>query len=187
MRRTATALVLAAAAALLLAGCAETPAAGGGPEIHSIAPSASPTISVMPATAASCAKLGVFVTVRFGILRAADVNLCAKTTEPITAAAALDKVGISVAGTQKYGDQVVCRVNGVPSASKPIDVPGHDPYSETCASMPAAYAYWAVWVRDSPTGTWDYAASSITSQQLKPGQTLGLKFTTGADTAPPQG
>jgi hypothetical protein len=36
-------------------------------------------------------------------------------------------------------------------------------------------------------GKWDYAASSITTQQVKPGQTLGLKFTTGTDTTPPQG
>ncbi|GAA4194399.1 hypothetical protein GCM10022288_29810 [Gryllotalpicola kribbensis] len=184
MRRTVTALALAAAV-LALAGCAgsATPSATThtGTTQHATAtPTASPA---SPASAADCD--GVFVTVQFGLLGATDIDACAPATGPITAAAALKEVDVTTAGTQKYGDQVVCRVNGSPSASTAIDVPGHDPYTETCQSMPAAYAYWAVWVKDA--GKWDYAASSITTQQVKPGQTLGLKFTTGTDTTPPQG
>lgn len=179
MRRTATALVLAAAAALALTGCAsdEPPVGAGSTQTAT----ASPAVT----SAADCA--GVFVTVQFGLLGADDVNACAPASAPITAAAALGAVGVTTEGTQQYGDQVVCRVNGQPSASKPIDVPGQAPYTEKCTGMPAAFAYWAVWVRDSAAGRWDYAQSGITTEQLKPGQTLGVKFTTGSDTTPPQG
>ena len=181
MRRTLTALVLAAAAALTLAGCASGESTVGAGPTHAVAVSPSPTVT----SAADCT--GVFVIVQFGLLGAHDVNACAPASAPITAAAALKAVGVTTEGTQQYGDQVVCRVNGEPSASKPIDVPGQPPYTEKCAGMPAAFAYWAVWVRDSAAGQWDYAQSGITTEQLKPGQTLGVKFTTGSDTTPPQG
>jgi hypothetical protein len=187
MRRTLPALVLAAAAALTLAGCAgsSTPRA----TISDPKFPATGTPTVVPATpgftAATCP--GVYVTVQFGLLGGDDVNACAKSGEPMTAAAALKQIGVTTAGTQKYGDQVVCRVNGEPSESTPITVPGHAAYTEKCQGMPAAFAYWAVWVRASATGKWDYAQSGIGSQQVKPGQTLGLKFTTGTDTTPPKG
>ncbi|GAA4154136.1 hypothetical protein GCM10022286_01310 [Gryllotalpicola daejeonensis] len=189
MRRTLPAFVLAAVTALALAGCAGSPAPsgtiGGSPEVQPI--TGAPTI--VPATPSFTAETcpGVFVTVQFGLLGGDDVSACAKTGEPMTAAAALKQIGVSTEGTKKYGDQVVCRVNGEPSASKPIEVPGKAAYTETCAGMPAAFAYWAFWVRDSAAGKWSYATSGITTQQLKPGQTLGLKFTTGTDTTPPKG
>jgi hypothetical protein len=175
--RALSALVVASA--LLLTGCAGAAGGAGG------APAASAPRASATATAAACA--GVFVTVQSGLLGGDDVESCAAATSPITAAAALAAVGVTTEGTRQYGDQVVCRVNGEPSASKPFTVPGHAPYTETCAGMPAAFAYWGVWVRDAPAGQWDYAQSGIGTQQLKPGQALGLKFTTGSDTTPPRG
>jgi hypothetical protein len=183
--RALSALVVASA--LLLVGCAGGAGGAGGAAPAASAPGAGATsaAAATPGSAASCA--GVFVTVQFGLLGGDDVASCAAATSPITAAAALAAVGITTAGTQQYGDQVVCRVNGEPSASKPFAVPGHAPYTETCTGMPAAFAYWAVWVRDAATGRWDYAQSGVGTQQLEPGQTLGLKFTTGSDTTPPRG
>jgi hypothetical protein len=123
--------------------------------------------------------------VQFGLLGASEIDACAKTSTAITAADALKAVKVTTEGTQKYGNGVVCRVNGEPSASKPIEVPGHDAYTEKCQDMPAAFAYWAVWVRDSAAGQWDYAQNGVDTEQLQPGQTLGLKFSTGTDTTPP--
>jgi len=182
----APAFAIAAAAVLALAGCGgSTPTDGasgqvqaGGSATSSSAPSPHHALKVTGCD-------GVFVTVQFGLLGAHDLNTCAKTREPITAAAALKAAGVTTEGTKQYGDQVVCRVNGEPSATKPFTVPGKAPYTEKCQGMPAAFAYWAVWVR-SGTGKWDYASSGITTQQVEPGEVLGLKFTTGSDTTPPQ-
>lgn len=162
-----------------MAGCA-----GSGASPEASGSSAATSRSTPVATrAADCS--GVFVTVQYGLLGADDVNACDQTTTTVTAVDALKAVGITTEGTAKYEDQVVCRVNGLPSASKPISVPGKAPYTEKCQDMPAAFAYWAMWVRDSATGQWGYAQNGVTSQQLKPGQILGLKFTTGTDTTPP--
>jgi hypothetical protein len=130
---------------------------------------------------------GVHISVRYGVLGAKDVDACAPARHAVTAAAALKAVGVTTSGTQKYGDAVVCRVNGRPSASKPLDLPGHAGYVETCASMPAAFAYWAVWVRPSAHGKWAYAQNGIDAEQLHPGQSLRLTFTTGAATTSTQG
>jgi len=179
MRRTVPALALAAAAALLaLTGCA-----GQASPAATKTPAASPSPAIT--SAADCT--GVFVTVQYGLLSGSDADACVPASAPITAASALAAAGFQTTGTAKYGDQVICRVNGAPAASVPISVPGHAPYTEKCQSMPAAFAYWAMWVRTSANGQWGYAQNGVATQQLRPGQTLGLKFTTGTDTTPPQG
>ncbi len=181
MHRTIRPLfAVAALAALALTGCA---GGDGGAPAAATTPNASS--SPTPATAAECR--GVFVTVQYGLLGGDDVDACDPVTSTATAASVLKDLGITTAGTTKYGDQVVCRVNGRPSASTPIEVPCHAPYTEQCQSMPAAFAYWSMWVRDSAAGQWGYAQNGVAAEQLKPGQTLGLKFTTGTDTAAPQG
>jgi hypothetical protein len=179
MPRTRLSLVTAALGGAL----ALTVALGG------CASPATPQARSRPTAAATSAGdcAGVYVTVQFGVLGAKDLRACAPADGTVTAAAALKAVGVTTSGTEKYGDQVVCRVNGRPSASKPFDAPGHPGYTETCAGMPAAFAYWAVWVRDSAKGKWGYAQNGIASEQLHPGQSLGLKFTTGSDTTPPRG
>jgi len=185
MRRFAPArlpvLVLAAAGAVALAGCA----ADGNVAATGRGTSATASAAATPAVTSAADCAGVFVTVQFGLLGADDVNACDPATRPVTASAALNAVGVTTEGTKRYGDQVVCRVNGEPSASEPVHVPGHPAYTETCDAMPASFAYWAMWVRDSATGKWRYAQNGVDTEQLKPGQTLGLKFTTGSDTTAP--
>jgi hypothetical protein len=174
-----SALTLAAAALVALAGCAD----GGAP-----AATDSPAATSAPAAPASAADCdGVFVTVQYGVLGGNRADACVAASAPLTAAAALRAAHFRTEGTAQYGDLVVCRVNGAPAASSPFTVPGQKPYTEKCQGMPPAFAYWAMWVRPSADGQWGYAESGVGTQQLKPGQTLGLKFTTGTDTTPPQG
>ncbi|WP_022880599.1 hypothetical protein [Gryllotalpicola ginsengisoli] len=179
-RRALPTLLAAAALAAALTGCSSSGNAGSG---GSDAPSASSTPAVT--TAADCT--GVFVTVQFGVLDHPDLNACDPVTGTVTAASVLKDLDVTTAGTTKYPTQVICRVDGEPDASTPIAVAGHGSYTEKCQDMPAAFAYWALWVRDSATGTWAYAQNGIDSEKLKPGQSLGLKFTTGSDTTPPEG
>ena len=116
---------------------------------------------------------------------AAEVNACAPLASGHeTVADALAAVGVTTEGTAKYGDQVVCRVNGLPAADKPFTVPGHSAYTETCATMAPEYAYWALWIK-AGVKTWDYAAEGVSTQQVSPGDSIGLVFTTGGATPTP--
>lgn len=97
----------------------------------------------------------------------------------------LGQAGVSIEGTKAYGDAVVCRVNGVPSATEALLVAGEEPYSETCDEFPPAFAYWALWVKDSDGAQWDYAMEGVSTLQLSKGQSIGLALTLGGDAITP--
>lgn len=167
--RNFVAFTVAAASALTLTGCAPAPA-----------PAPAPTSS-------DCA--GVRVVVNYTLLgesgTPADVSACAPLASGTeTVADALAAVKVTTEGTAKYGDQVVCRVNGFPAADEPFTVPGHDAYTETCATMAPEYAYWALWIR-SGAQAWGYAAEGVSTQKVSPGDSVGLIFTTGGATPTP--
>ncbi len=139
----------------------------------------------------STACTGVRVIVNFDLLggsgAAAEVNACAPLTGGTqTVADALAAVGVTTEGTAKYGDQVVCRVNGLPSPDKPFTVPGHSAYSETCANMAPEFAYWALWIKPGAKD-WAYASEGVSTQQVSAGDSIGLVFTTGGATPTPAG
>ena len=114
----------------------------------------------------------------------ASATWCVFADEPIAASAAIAAANLTTEGTQEYGDQVVCRVNGVPGADLALTAEDGSEYFEACASMPAAFAYWSLWVR--PTGReWAYAEEGLSTLQLQPGQSLGLLFTLNGEPAAP--
>jgi hypothetical protein len=65
------------------------------------------------------------------------VSQCITAGNNTTAYDILDDAKIKVEGTNKYGLQVICRVNGFPSREV-----------EPCDTMPSEKAYWAIIVRD---------------------------------------
>jgi len=170
---TAAALLVAA-----LAGCAD----GG-----TAAPTASADI-VIPAFAGTCEDSeGVTVVVDAAALGDADeasATWCVPTEETIVGSDALDLARIPVEGTDEYGDQVVCRVDGVPAADLVLTAEDGSDYREECASMPAAFAYWALWVKPAG-GEWDYAQEGLSTLALEPGDTLELLFTLNGEPASP--
>ena len=155
--------VLAALAPLVLlvglSGCAGTSTAA------SSTPRATASASTGPCTE-------VTVIVDFGTLKHSAVKACAPAG---TAAEVLKAAHIDTAGTADYGDAVICRVDELPSAA-----------AESCAKLPSA-AYWAMWVKPSADGTWDYAQAGVQTQELTAGQFLGLVYTTGTNSTLPQG
>jgi hypothetical protein len=166
-RVIALSLLSAAAVALSMAGCTPTPAP-------------SPT---------STECTGVTVIVNFGLLGDSggpgDVHACSPlATGTQTVADALAAVSVTTEGTAKYGDQVLCRVNGLPAADQPVTVPGHKPYTESCSTMAPEYAYWALWLRH-PGAAWDYATEGVSTQKVAPGDSIGIVFTTGGATPTP--
>jgi hypothetical protein len=181
--RTAAAGSLAAAGLLLaLAGCS-TPAANQ-PSASAPASSASTSASASSSTAAGpCA--GVKVIVDSGVLKqaAADTSVCVPVDAPTVASKVIDEAKIKTEGTTQYPNEVVCRVNGVPAADFDIQHKTGT-YREECKGMPAAFAYWGLWVKPG-SGDWAYAQEGLATLQLKPGESLELLFTVDDQPAAP--
>ena len=169
MNRTRfSASALLAAAALSLAACA--------------APAATPSASPEPTTTSASGCDQVAVAVDFGPVEADPIRACVAAGD---ARDILDAAGLTTEGTVDYGDQVVCRVNGLPSADEEVVIDGVDPFVETCATL-NANAYWALWVKNSPEGEWEYAQEGLSTLVLEDGQSVGLVYTPGTDSIPPQ-
>lgn len=166
--------------ALALAGCAGTDDQSGSDA--SASPSASSTVE---AGSDSCE--GVRVVVDAGDLEPESdpsTDACVETDAPIIAADALAEAGVETEGTDEYGDQIVCRVNGEPAEDLTITAADGTEYHETCASMPAAFAYWALWVKTAG-GEWAYAQEGLSTLELAPGEAVQLLFTLNDQPASP--
>ncbi|MEY4532512.1 MAG: hypothetical protein RI926_281 [Actinomycetota bacterium] len=163
--RAQSVVALVAASGFLLTGCA--------------------TVDTDPAvTGGTCD--GVELVVNFGVLDGTNSSQCVEISG--TSAKAIDVVqgaGFETEGTATYGDAIVCRVNGLPSPSEPVVVPNQAEFTESCADMPPAYAYWALWQKTSPDAAWDYAQAGLGDLTVKKGESLGLVFTTGDSTPTP--
>jgi hypothetical protein len=173
---TLRSLSAAAAAALLL-----TLAACSSPATET-APSSAASA---PAVSGECA--GVTVVVDASALEGDDdvsVEECIETDEAIGAADAFAESEVITEGTVEYGDQVVCRVNGAPAADTALTAADGTEYTEDCASMPAAHAYWSLWVQPAG-GEWDYAQEGLSTLQVEPGDSIALLFTLNGEPAAP--
>ena len=178
--RTAAASSLAAAGLLFaLAACS--------------APTATqPTTSAPASTAAASSSAaagpctGVKVIVDSGSLKqaAADTSVCVPVDAPTAASKVLEEAKVKTEGTTQYPKELVCRVNGVPAADLDITHKGGT-YREDCSKMPAAFAYWALWVKPA-TGDWAYAQEGLATLQVSPGQSLELLFTVDGEPAAPK-
>jgi len=159
---------LLAVALLALAACAS-------PTSES-APRPDPQVT----SVASCEQ--VTVVVEFGPIDEPELEAC------ISAGPATDVLGaagVTTEGTVDFGDQVVCRVNGHPSSDEEVTIEGTEPFVETCETLNSA-AYWALWVKNAPDGEWEYAQEGVSTLELVDGQSLGLVYTPGTETIPPQ-
>jgi len=146
-------LALVAVAALLLSGC-----------------------SADQEFAADGSCDGVEVVVNYADIQPATKQCINVSGSSDSAKNILASAGIAIEGTKEYGDAVICRVNDFPSASEELIVEGEEPYLETCEEMPAAFAYWGLWVKETPETDWAYAMEGIGTLQLTRGQSLGLAF-----------
>lgn len=161
--RTALSAVLLSAA-LALAGCSASP---------------STPVSSPDAQTPAC----VTVVVDFGPIDAPSIDSC---VDAGPAKDVLEAAGVTTEGTLDYGDQVVCRVNDLPSPDEEVVIEGQAPFVETCATL-NSLAYWALWVRSTPDAEWEYAQEGVVTLVLTEGQSVGLVYTPGTDSVPPQG
>ena len=177
--RTAAASSLAAAGLLLTLAACSTPAA------------TQPTTSAPASTAAASSGAasepctGVKVIVDSGSLKqaAADTSVCVPVDAATPASKVLDEAKVKTEGTTQYPTELVCRVNGVPAADLDITHKGGT-YREECTGMPAAFAYWALWVKPA-TGDWAYAQEGLATLTVNPGESLELLYTVDSEPAAP--
>jgi hypothetical protein len=173
---TLSLVMIAVLTAVALGGCATSGSSAAVP--------ASSDASSAGTTSGPCSGVQVFVD--FGILDGEGSSTCVPLTEKSAPAVEIvAAAGLATEGTGTWGDQIVCRVDGLPSAEEPFTVSGHDPYLETCADMPAEFAYWALWQKSSDTADWAYAMEGLGTLTLTKGESLGLVFTTGDATPTP--
>ncbi|ANJ25672.1 hypothetical protein [Agromyces aureus] len=181
---TTTSRALGASAALFLALALAACAPSGGSSTEE--PTASASASAPASADGECA--GVEVVVELPADLEVDESpagtTCVEADAPILASDALAEAGLETEGTEEYGDQVVCRVNGVPAADFALPAEDGTDYFETCASMPAAFAYWSLWTKPAG-GEWGYAQEGLATLELAPGDSLELLFTLNGEPAAP--
>jgi hypothetical protein len=114
---------------------------------------------------------------------AADKSVCVPVDAPTLASEVLDKAKVKTEGTPAYPKDVVCRVNGVPAADFDIVHKGGT-YREECKDMPAAFAYWALWVKPA-SGDWAYAQEGLGALKVSSGESLELLYSVDGAPATP--
>lgn len=128
-------------------------------------------LSFLSKADANCVNLYV----DFGSLNAeTKIEKCIQVSAETNALELLKTSGYTTEGTQKYGDAVVCRLNGLPNRSV-----------ESCEVMPPENAYWAVIVKEKKLlpffNEWGWAQTGINEIYLSNGDSLGLVFSTNGD------
>ncbi|MDO5866682.1 MULTISPECIES: hypothetical protein [Paenarthrobacter] len=181
--RTAAASTLAAAGLLITLAACSTPASTRPNPTATSSEAASSTSASAAAESGPCD--GVKVIVDSGAIKqaAATESVCVPVSEATTAAKVLEQADVKTEGTKQYPAELVCRVNGVPAADFDITHKGGT-YREECATMPAAFAYWAIWIKPA-SGDWTYAQEGLATQQVKPGESLELLYTVDGAPATP--
>jgi hypothetical protein len=179
--RTAAASSLAAAGLLFTLAACSAPAAT---QPTTSAPATPATASSSAAASGPCD--GVKVIVDSGALKqaAADTSVCVPVDAPTPASKVLDEAKVKIEGTDTYPKELACRVNGVPAADFDVAHKGGT-YREECKKMPAAFAYWALWVKPA-SGAWGYAQEGLATLKVSPGQSLELLFTVDGEPAAPK-
>jgi hypothetical protein len=109
------------------------------------------------------------VYVDYGVLNnETKLTNCINSSTKMIALDVLRKSNLEIEGTKKYGMAVVCRVNGLPTATV-----------ESCDSMPPENAYWAIIIKEKqtlpfPRNVWGWGQLGVDQQYLNPGDSIGL-------------
>jgi hypothetical protein len=121
--------------------------------------------AIKPATAdTGCSTTtGVTVIVDFKALGGGLQRGCA--INPASGLDALHKAGFGTAGTTRWGNAFVCRIDGKP---------GNPP--ESCAETPPGTAYWAYYTARPTDASWKYVSLAATLTRPQPGSIEGWAF-----------
>ncbi len=108
--------------------------------------------------------------VDYGNLERPTFDKCLSATSNTKAIALLKGNGFNLQGTEKYGEGVLCRLNGLPKDAE-------------CKVMPSEKAYWAILEKRDNLIFESYAWSQVGIDQiiLSPGDSLALVFATNGE------
>ena len=102
------------------------------------------------------------------------------TGDPDSGVEAIRGAGFTYDGTARYGEDVVCRVNGRPAVDEIIPIKEDPTYTEDCSDMPPANGYWSYWSSADKGQTWDYSQLGISNSSPKQGEWEGWSFSLNA-------
>jgi len=126
---------------------------------------AAPGARVGAAPVSACtAQSGVIVIVDFTAF-GGDIERGCDPGQPATTLDAMHTAGFATAGTARYGDAFVCRIDGRPSSKK-----------EACTDTPPAASSWAFYVARPTDRAWTYSAAGVLSYQPPSGTLIAFAF-----------
>jgi len=112
----------------------------------------------------------VNVYIDFASLDGGTIEKCISVAGKETALNILQSADIKIDGTNRWGLAVVCRVNGLPDATR-----------ESCDVMPPENAFWAFIYKNKTSATnlfpkWGWAQEGVADVYFSPGDSFGLVF-----------
>jgi hypothetical protein len=124
-----------------------------------------PTVGAGAASTAACTKTsGVTVIVDFAYFHHRIARGCA-AGRPATALAAMQAAGFETAGTTRYGDAFVCRIDNLPS-----------PKAEACSDTPPARSSWSFYFARPDDATWTYSSAGVLGYRPPAGTIIAFAF-----------
>jgi len=126
---------------------------------------AAPAARVDATPASACTtRSGVTVIVDFTSF-GGDIERGCDPGQPETALEALNTAGFSTAGTARYGDAFVCRIDGRPSSKH-----------EACIDTPPAGSSWSFYFARPSDRGWTYSAAGVLGYRPPSGSLLAFAF-----------
>lgn len=110
------------------------------------------------------------VYIDYGTLDKSTFDKCLSATSDTNALELLKSNSFTLQGTEKYGEAVVCRLNGLPKEAE-------------CKVMPSEKAYWAILEKRDNLVFESYAWAQVGINELilSPGDSLALVFATNGE------
>jgi hypothetical protein len=142
-------------------------------------------VTALPASAIDTGKgtpgycpdaTGITVVIDFQELGGTTIVRCAQGDQA-TGHAALKNAGVQIAGTSRWGEALVCRIEGKPGAN-----------DESCKDTPPPGARWSYWYAPNG-GAWKYSEWGAMDRKPPPGSFEGWSFSkdkTDTTTPPPR-
>lgn len=128
------------------------------------------SLGVFVGLSATQKKDCIQVYVDYGILDKSTFDKCLTATSDTNALDLLKSNNFTLQGTEKYGEAVVCRLNGLPKIAE-------------CKVMPSEKAYWAILEKRDNLVFESYAWAQVGINELilSPGDSLALVFATNGE------
>lgn len=124
---------------------------------------------------------GVTVVIDFQALGGTTIVRCAPgpVGPGFTGHSALLDAGIQIAGTRRWGEAFICRLEERPGPNEIVPIQGKPKYKEPCIDTPPASGYWSYW-HATNGGQWQYSQWGVKNRNALRGGFEGWSFSLNA-------